>query len=61
MGSSTEKGLISNYRVKISIRTKLLLIYLLCVLVPIFIFSYIFYSSAMENICYSSRYVQIGC
>ena len=50
MGSSTEKGLISNYRVKISIRTKLLLIYLLCVLVPIFIFSYIFYSSAMENI-----------
>src|SRR5690554_7994661 len=50
MGSSTEQGLISNYRVKISIRTKLLLIYLLCVLVSIFIFSYIFYSSAMENI-----------
>ena len=42
---SLKKVKLINY----SIRTKLLLIYLLCVLIPIIIFSFAFYSSAMKS------------
>ena len=35
--------------INISIRTKLLLIYLLCVLIPTIVFSYAFYSSTVKS------------
>ncbi len=45
----TSGGLKKIKLIDFSIRTKLILIYLLCVIVPIIVFSIVFYSSVMRS------------